>query len=76
MSEIGSTIAAVIMAIIGVAIIAVLVSQRAQTATVLQAGGTAFSSVLGQALSPVTGSSTASNLLNTGLNLGNQFLPS
>lgn len=55
MSEVGSAITSIIMAVIGVAIIATLVSQRAQTANVLSAGGTAISKVLGSALSPVTG---------------------
>lgn len=67
MSEVGSALTSIIMAVIGVAIIAVLVSQKAQTAGVLQAGGTAISNVLGAALSPVTGSSLGSNLINTAL---------
>lgn len=45
----------VLLAVIGVAIIAVLVSGRAQTANVLSAGGSAFGNVLSSALSPVTG---------------------
>lgn len=47
----------VLTAIIGVAIIATLVSKNANTTSVIQAGGSAFSSALGTALSPVTGSS-------------------
>lgn len=39
----------------GVAIVAVLVSQKAQTASVLQALGSSASSVIGAAVSPVTG---------------------
>ena len=65
---IGSAITSIILAVIGVAIIAVLVSSQAQTGPVLTAGGTAISKVLGSALSPVTGGgigSVASNLLNT-----------
>jgi PRD1 phage membrane DNA delivery len=61
---IGSALVSIIMAIIGVAIIAVLVSKSAQTANVVSAGGTALSNVLGAALSPVTGS-TAGNLART-----------
>ena len=53
---IGTAVVSIVMAVIGVAIIAVLVSQQAQTANVLTAGGTAISKVLGSALSPVTGS--------------------
>ncbi len=43
-------------AIIGVAIIAVLVSNNAQTANVIGSAGQAFSQALGIAESPVTGS--------------------
>jgi uncharacterized membrane protein YbjE (DUF340 family) len=50
-----TSVVTVLTAIIGVAVIAVLVSQRAQTSAVLRAGGGAFSSILGSALSPVTG---------------------
>lgn len=50
-----TSVVTVLMAIIGVAIIAVLVSPRSETANVLQAGGSAFSGVLGSALSPVNG---------------------
>jgi hypothetical protein len=51
--KLGDSIVTVITAIIGVAIIAVLVSNQAQTGQVLTSAGTAFSSVLGAALSPV-----------------------
>jgi hypothetical protein len=51
-------------AIIGVAIIAVLVSQRAQTGSVIQAAGQAFSSALNAAESPVTGSGLGGLSLN------------
>lgn len=43
------------MALIGVAIIATLVSQRAATANVLTAAGNAFGNAIGAAVSPVTG---------------------
>lgn len=45
----------VLTAIVGVAIIAVLVSKNANTAQVISAGGGAFSQSLATALSPVTG---------------------
>jgi PRD1 phage membrane DNA delivery len=51
-----SGVVTVLLAIIGVAIIAVLVSQRAQTPQVLSAAGGAFSSTLGAALTPIVGS--------------------
>jgi PRD1 phage membrane DNA delivery len=64
-----SSVVAVLTAIIGVAIIAVLVSKQANTTGVIQAGGQAFSGALGTALSPVTG--------QTGFNtsLGGASLP-
>ena len=54
-SEIISGIVTVLAAIVGVAIIAVLVSKSAQTPQVLTAGGQAFAQALGAAVSPVTG---------------------
>lgn len=49
-----SSVTTVLLAIVGVAIIAVLVSRNANTAGVIGAGGSAFSQSLGTALSPVT----------------------
>ena len=63
-------IIAIITAIIGVAIIAVLVSNQSNTSGVLTAGGNAFSSILKTAVSPVTGGGGLSGLtsnLATGL---------
>jgi len=59
-----TSVVTVLTAIIGVAIIAVLVSRQANTAGVLQAGGSAFSSALATAVSPITGGS------NLGLGFG------
>jgi hypothetical protein len=50
-----ASVVTVLTAIIGVAIIAVLVSKNANTTGVITAGGSAFSGALGTALSPVTG---------------------
>jgi uncharacterized membrane protein YbjE (DUF340 family) len=50
-----SSVVTVLTAVIGVAIIAVLVSKNANTSGVITAGGSAFSGALGTALSPVTG---------------------
>lgn len=50
-----TSIVTVLTAIIGVAIIAVLVSKNANTAGVLGAGGSAFSGILSTATGPVTG---------------------
>lgn len=49
-------------AIIGVAILAVLVSQKSNTTNVIQAFGSAFSNALGIAEAPVTGASYTPNL--------------
>jgi hypothetical protein len=57
-----SGLVAVITAIIGVAIIAVLVSRSSQTANVLRTGGAAFSSIVGAAVGPVSASPTVTGL--------------
>lgn len=53
-----SSAVTVATAIIGLAIIAVLVSKNANTSGVLGAGGSAFSRVLAAAEAPVTGTAT------------------
>ncbi len=58
------SITSILTAIVGVAIIAVLVSKNANTSGVISAGGSAFSLDLGTALSPVTGSSGLGNFGN------------
>lgn len=58
--EFATSIVTVLMAIIGVAIIAILISPKAQTSAVLTSGGKAFSQILGAAISPVTGESLGS----------------
>lgn len=58
MSNIWEAIGSIAAAIVGVAILSVLVSQRSNTANVLRAAGGAFSQALGTAVSPVTGAST------------------
>lgn len=49
-------------ALVAVAIIALLVSGRSQTAGVITAAGNSFSNSLGVAVSPVTGGSSSSAL--------------
>ena len=62
MSDFGPAVVTVIAGIIGLAIVAVLVAQKAQTSTVLTGAGSALAQVIHEAVSPVTGSSTfASN---------------
>lgn len=52
-----TSVVTVATAIVGVAIIAVLVSKQANTSQVIGAAGNAFSSSLAAAVSPVTGGS-------------------
>lgn len=67
-----TSVVTVLTAIVGVAIIAVLVSQKANTSQVITAGGNAFTSSLEAAVSPVTGSSPS---LSSGLGFGGASLP-
>lgn len=53
---------AIVSGIIGLAIVAVVVSKNAQAPTVLQAAGSALSSVIAAAVSPVTGGGVAGAL--------------
>ena len=57
MNDATSKIVMVIVAIIGVAILSVLVSKNAQTPQVIQAFGTALSNLIKAATGPVSGSS-------------------
>lgn len=50
-----SAVVTIATAIVGLAVLAVLVSQRANTAGVLKAGGGAFAQAIGAAVSPVVG---------------------
>ena len=58
----GDSIITVLTAIIGVAIIAVLVSKQANTSSVISSAGSAFSQVLGAAVNPVSNASGLSSL--------------
>jgi PRD1 phage membrane DNA delivery len=57
MSQLVNGVIVILTAIIGVAILSVIVGKNSQTAQVLQAGQQAFSGALGTAMSPVTGNS-------------------
>lgn len=57
-----TAIISIITAIIGVSVIAVLVSNQAQTGSVLTAGGNALGTVLKAATAPVSGSSGIGSL--------------
>lgn len=60
-----NSVVTVLTAIIGVAIIAVLVSKQANTSGVIQAGSQGFATDLQTALSPVTGGTGGFGGLNT-----------
>jgi hypothetical protein len=70
MNQVWGGVVTVLMAIIGVAILAVIVSKNSNTTGVLSAGSSAFSGALGTALSPITGSS----LNAVGNSFGNNFV--
>jgi hypothetical protein len=55
MGRVGEEIATIATAIIGVAILAVIVSKNANTSAVIKSAGDAFKGSLGVAISPVTG---------------------
>lgn len=55
-NQLVNSLVTVALAIIGVAIVAVLVSKNANTTSVIGQTGNSFSTALGTALSPVTGS--------------------
>lgn len=61
MGDATHSLVAIALAIVGVAIIAVLVSKNTQTAKVIQAGASGFGNVLGVAISPATGGQFSPN---------------
>lgn len=61
MSDFAHSVTAIIAAVIGLAIVAVIVSKNAQTSSVIQAGGSALSSLIQAAVQPV--SSTSNGIL-------------
>lgn len=62
MSQLTEMLVTIATAIVGLGIVAVLVSKNAQTPAVIQSAGSAFNNALGIAESPVTGSSYQANL--------------
>jgi hypothetical protein len=62
MSSFMEQIATIAIAITGVAIVALVVSKKSDTAAVIQAGGSAFGNSLAVAVSPVTGEQYQINL--------------
>jgi hypothetical protein len=55
MDRVSETLVLVVTSIIGLAIVAVIVSRRAQTPTVISAAGGALAGVIGAAVSPLGG---------------------
>ena len=64
MDHLGDQIVAILTAIVGVAIVAVIVSKRSNTANVITTGFDAFASALSTAVSPITGTTAIAG--NTG----------
>ncbi len=62
MNSLTETVVTIATAIVGVAILALIVSRKSNTAGVLQAAGSAFNNALGVAISPVTGQGYSTNL--------------
>ena len=56
--NIGPLVLSVIAGVIGLAVVAVIVSQRAQTPQVLSSAGNALSAVISAAVGPVSGGAT------------------
>lgn len=54
-NQLFTSVVSIATAVVGVAIVATVVSKNANTAGVISASGTAFSGILNSALSPVTG---------------------
>lgn len=72
MSQLTEAAVTIAMAIIGLAIIAALVSRRSNTSNVVQAISSGFGNTLATALSPVTGADATPNLSYPG-SMGSSF---
>ncbi len=79
MGETGRAVVAILSSIVGLSIVAVLLSTRSNTAGVLGAAGSALSQVIGAATSPVTGAAPGIAGLQQGLmsggGLGGGYIP-
>lgn len=73
MNQLTESAVTIAMAIIGVAILAVIVSRNANTAGVLQAMASAFGNTLSVATAPVTGATVKPNLSYPGGMLSTSF---
>jgi hypothetical protein len=76
MSSIGPGIITVIVSVIGLAMVAVLVSNQAQTGQVINQSGTALSNIIKAAVAPVSGGNNLFGALSSssyGSTLGNML---
>jgi hypothetical protein len=73
MTEFWNSVVTIVIAIVGIAGLAVLVSRNANTAGVITAGGQSVGGLLGVALSPITGAGVGSNAMMAP-NIGANFL--
>jgi len=62
MSSFWEGVSTIVLAIVGLAMVAIIISRRSNTAGVLQAGFSGVANNIGVAISPVTGSSMAFDL--------------
>lgn len=60
MNQLVNSITVILTAVIGVAILSVILSKNSNTTAVIQSGSQGFSSILGAAEAPVTGASASS----------------
>jgi hypothetical protein len=58
MGNMSGAVLAIIGSIVGLAVVAVIVGQKAQTSTVISSAGTALSQIIGAAVSPVSTGNT------------------
>jgi len=72
MKSVLGEVTTIIAMIIGVAILAVIVSPQARTSNVITSGGNALTNILNSALSPVTGSGGFG--IGRGAGLGNNAM--
>lgn len=73
MSPFLESMTTIALAIVGLAIVAVLVSRKARTSAVIQSAGSAFSNALGIASSPVTGVGYSPVLSYPGMDVATSF---
>lgn len=72
MERFGNGLIAIVAGVIGLAVVAVIVSRNAQTPTVLTSAGSALSSVINAAVQPVSGNNLG-NLLGSSSNYGSSL---